>query len=288
MIGNSGFLRSKIYAWPLANSCNVDFEVINFRSGEINGQPYNIANRAASRRGLAALEYLLFNDNLAHSCTVGAQPQGWNSETEQARKEARCLFAGEVAKDLNTSAQELVAAWDGDNGFADELKQAGTAGNQFSTELEAINRISDAMFYLDTATKDGKLAAPLGLFSNVCGSQACPEAVESIYANNSLDNIENNLLGFQKLLTGGEGIGFTDFLIDVGDSDTATTMTTNVEAAISNVQAYQSTLAQALADNEAQVTESHARVKAVTDTLKADFINSLALELPQTSAGDND
>ena len=31
LVNNSGFLRNKIYSWPLTNSCNVDFEVINFR-----------------------------------------------------------------------------------------------------------------------------------------------------------------------------------------------------------------------------------------------------------------
>ena len=73
----------------------------------------------------------MFNTNLDHSCTVGAQPQGWNAETDQARREARCNFAVEVSRDLNNSAQELVNAWNGDNGFANTLKQAGTSGNFF-------------------------------------------------------------------------------------------------------------------------------------------------------------
>ena len=56
------------------------------------------------------------------------------------------------------------------------------------------------MFYLDSSTKDAKLATPLGLFANVCGSQACPEAVESLFANNSVANVENNLARVSKVI----------------------------------------------------------------------------------------
>jgi predicted lipoprotein len=285
---NNGLLRDKIYSWPVVNSCSVDFEVVNFRAGVVNGQPYNIANRTPSRRGLAAIEYLLFNEQLNHSCTTSTQPDNWDNQTDEYRKIARCEFAIEAAQDVNNSAQELMIAWSGSDGFANTLKAAGTEGNQFSTELEAINRISDGLFYIDTFTKDGKLATPLGLLANNCGSQVCPEIVESVYSHNSIVNIENNLLAFQKLLTGDVGIGFTHYLIDVGAQDTANTISTDVQLAIDGVQNYQNTLAETLVNNEAQVIQTHADVKAVTDKLKVDFITSLSLELPVTSAGDND
>jgi predicted lipoprotein len=285
---NSGLLRDKIYSWPVVNTCSVDFEVVNFRAGEVNGQVYNIANRTPSRRGLAALEYLLFNENLNHSCTTSTQPDNWDNQTDDYRKVARCEFAVEVAQDIDNSAQELLTAWNGSDGFASTIKQAGGAGNQFTTELEALNRISDALFYLDNFTKDGKLSTPLGLLANTCGSQACPEAVESLFAHHSVANIENNLLAFQKLLTGGTGIGFTDYLIDEGDETTASMMTADVQQAIVGVQGFQETLGEALINNEAQVTQTHADIKAVTDKLKVDFITSLSLQLPATSAGDND
>ncbi|WP_338324750.1 hypothetical protein [Pseudoalteromonas phenolica] len=37
-----------------------------------------------------------------------------------------------------------------------------------------------------------------------------------------------------------------------------------------------------------KVEHTHAKVKDITDQFKHDFINKLALELPKTSAGDND
>jgi hypothetical protein len=47
-------------------------------------------------------------------------------------------------------------------------------------------------------------------------------------------------------------------------------------------------LKQALLNEKDKVELTHAKVKDVTDQLKLDFINKLALELPQSSAGDND
>lgn len=282
-------LRNKIYSWPIVNTCGVDFDVTFFKEGSVNGGPYDITKRLASRKGLAALEYLLFNDDINHSCTSASQPSGWNNQTEQYRKIARCEFAGEVAKDINNNAQILVNAWQGSQGYAAKLSQAGTTGSDFETEHQALNVISDAMFYLDSFTKDGKIAEPLGLLVNDCGSQACPELVESKFSANSLNNILNNLIGFEKLLTGdNKGLGFIDYLIDVGDQDTADAMTSDVQQAISSTQTYEHSLADTLALDPDRVEQTHREVKKITDKLKADFITSLALELPQTAAGDND
>jgi predicted lipoprotein len=288
---NDSQLRNKIYSWPSVNdyTCGVDLDVTFFKQGVVNGAPYDISLRLASRKGLTALEYLLFNDNVNHSCLASSGPESWDNQTEQYRKIARCEFASEVAVDVNNNAQLLVDAWQGAQGYGEKLKQAGTTGSEFDTEHQAVNLISDALFYLDLFTKDGKIAEPLGLLNNECGSQACPEIVESALSANSLNNIINNLLGFEKFLNGdNKGIGFIDYLVDVGDQDTANSLTANVQQAISATQAYEFSLGETLTTAPEQVEQTHDQVKAITDQLKADFITSLALELPQTAAGDND
>ncbi|OFC69415.1 imelysin family protein [Alteromonas confluentis] len=287
LLDNDGLLKNNIYSWPVVNYCAVDYDVEFFREGEVNGAPYDITLRTPSRKGMVALEYLLFNEDLDVSCESGS-PGNWHNLSNSERRVARCEFAVEVANDIATSSETLLSLWAGDNGYAAQLKSAGSASSMFASEHEAVNRISDAMFYLDSMTKDGKLATPLGLFANSCGAQACPEDVESGYAQRSFAHILNNLIGFQALLTGSDGPGFTDFLIDVGDTDTAETMRDDITTAIENVRAYETTLAEALVQDPDAVTQTHADVKSVTDNLKADFINSLALELPATSAGDND
>lgn len=283
-----GSLRNKIYSWPIANSCAVDLDVTFFADGTVNGEAYDITKRTPSRKGMLALEYLLFNDNLDHSCTGSTVPEGWNGMLDSQRREMRCDFAGEVASDIVTNANELNEKWLASDGFAAQLKNAGTDASDIASEHAAVNLISDAMFYLDKGTKDGKLAIPVGILANTCGTTPCPEDVESRYSNYSLTNISQNLIAFERLLTGDTGLGFTDFLIDEGDQETADAMTTGLATAKTNVANAQASLQELLSTNPEAVEALHADVKVVTDKLKTDFINSLALELPQTSAGDND
>ncbi|KGJ89121.1 imelysin family protein [Colwellia psychrerythraea] len=292
-----GGLRNNIYSWPTKNTCGVDLDVTYFKAGSVNGQPYNIATRTASRKSMVALEFLLFSDNLAHTCTGSTVPTQWNNQTEQYRKVARCEFASEVAADIKNNAIELLTAWqgsDGTGGYAAKLKSAGTVGSDFATQHDAVNKLSDAIFYLDNFTKDSKLAKPLGLFANECGSQACPESVESNFANHSITNITNNLqalkMFMQGSLTAGEtdALGFSHYLTDVGDEVTAATINDHLALAIEETKNYQQSLASTLANDSDKVLVTHGDVKNITDKLKSDFITSLALELPKTSAGDND
>jgi len=296
LIGD-GALRNNIYSWPTQNTCGVDLDVTYFEDGNVNGQPYNIANRTASRKSMVALEYLLFNDNLDHSCTGSTVPSLWNNQTEQYRKVARCEYASEVAGDIKNNSTELLTAWlgsDGNGGYAAQLKSAGTVGSDFATKHDAVNELSDAIFYLDKFTKDGKIATPLGLFGNECGAQACPEAVESKYANHSITNITNNLRALEMFMQGSlsvdeaDALGFSHYLIDVGDKVTADILKDYIALAIETSKNYQASLAVTLVDDSDKVLATHGDVKNITDKLKSDFITSLALELPKTSAGDND
>ena len=285
---SDGLLRNSIYLWPVVNSCAVDFDVVFFDEGTVNGQPYDIKLRTPSRKGMAALEYLLFTNDLNHSCTGTSVPPGWDGYQDTERKVARCNFAVEISSDIQGSADSLVERWLADSGQANQLKQAGTANSAIETEHDAVNLISDAMFYLDSQTKDGKLAIPAGILSNSCGNNPCPEDVESPHSNHSLTNILNNLSAFEMLLTGDAGLGFTDYLADEGDEATANAMTSSLTKAKATIEASDVSLAQSLETNADAATQMHAEVKEVTDKLKVDFINSLALKLPSTSAGDND
>lgn len=296
LIGD-GALRNNIYSWPTQNTCGVDLDVTYFKAGSVNGQPYDIATRTASRKSMVALEYLLFNDELNHTCTGTTVPSEWNNQTAQYRKIARCEFAGEVAKDVEDNANELLTQWlgsDGNGGYAAKLKAAGTEGSDFATEHEAVNELSDAIFYLDKFTKDGKLAKPLGLFANECGAQACPEAVESKYSEHSIENVKHNLEALQMFMQGSltvdevDALGFSHYLVDVGDEVTADNINDHIALAIEITKNYQDSLATTLETDPDKVLSTHGSVKNITDKLKSDFITSLALELPKTSAGDND
>lgn len=287
LLDTEGKLRNDIYSWPDIYTCGVDFDTMYYQAGEFNGEPYDITERRGNRKGLYALEYLLFNESSEHSC-IASTPDNWNDFTPAEIAVARCEYAEAVAGDIIRNAGILVEEWSGDNGFIHQLNNAGTELSSIESTHDAVNLLSDAMFYLDSITKDAKLATPLGLVANSCGAQACPQDVESPYANHSIENIIENLNGFEQFFTGGDGIGFVDYLEYVGDTETANAMAAAINAAQEQLALYQENLAETLVSDEAQVEQTHQNVKAITDDLKTDFIQSLALELPQTSAGDND
>lgn len=297
LITNNSELRNRIYSWPAISRCGIDQDVVYHQDGIINNdpeRPYDIASRTATRRGLFALQHLLFNNNYDHHCSVANEAlMDWNNRTILDRKIARCEFAMTAAQDVLTSSDELLDKWQGDNGFAAELKSAGEPGSKFDSSHTALNHISDALFYLTEVVKDKKLAEPIGIFPNSCGTSACPEDVESVDAKSSLANIKANLLAFEALLVGnydGEDqlVGFDDYLDDEQAVATKERMLKGIADSKQAIAAIEQTLSNALIDNEQQVRDVHGQVKAITDELKNDFINELALELPKTSAGDND
>ena len=297
LLTNNGELRNRIYSWPAISRCGIDQDVVYHQDGVINNdpeRPYDISARTATRRGLFALQHVLFNEQYDHHCSVANDALAdWNSRTVLARKVARCEYAVTAAMDVHNSSTELLEKWQGDDGFAAELKSAGQSGSQFESAHSALNHISDAMFYLTEVVKDKKLAEPIGILPNSCGTSACPQDVESLDAKSSLANIKANLLAFEALVVGqrqGEPalVGFDDYLDDEQASATKERMLQGISDTKAAIAAIESDLATALLDNEEQVREVHTQVKAITDELKNDFINELALELPTTSAGDND
>jgi predicted lipoprotein len=294
---NEGDLRNLIYSWPAKSYCGVDQDTVYFEDGYINkdtNRPYSIKERTATRRGLVSLEYLLFNAELNHSCTIANDAlMDWNSRTDSARRIARCEYALEVSRDLVDNSQVLLDKWSGESGYASELKGAGQSGNRFESVHAAVNLISDAMFYTDKQLKDYKLATPLGYFSNSCGLEACPADVESPIAKHSLQNLKANLEAFEKLFTGNgntenDTTGFDDFLDFEGGSDIKESILTGIAESNAAIDAINGDMKQALVNEKAKVELTHTKIKDVTDQLKNDFINKLALELPKTSAGDND
>lgn len=290
---NSSTLRNNIYSWPVVSHCGVDQDVMFFRAGSINSTPYEITNRTATRRGLDAVEYLVYSNTLSHSCTT-EKPilTTWPDLSDQDKRIARCNFATEIANDIVNSSKTLNEQW---TTYAATLKAAGDAGNTFTDVHEGVNAVSNALFYLDSMVKDTKIGKPLGLFSNECGptSAICSSEVESPLSAKSVSHLIQNLKAFQQVFTG-QGtdstntVGFDDYLIDVNDKATSDAIITATAQAISDLETYKLSLATQLTTDSAVVEATHGKVKVVTDQLKTDFINSLALKLPATSAGDND
>lgn len=288
---NNAALRNTIYSWPNINTCSVDQDVIFHDLDSINGSAYDITKRPVSRRGMDALEYLLFTENLEHSCPIDSGVIAeWANKNDAERLSARCQFSVTVVDDVVNNAAIYAQAW---QQYSTEIKNAGQPGNQYATTQDAVNAISDALFYIDSITKDDKLGTPLGFFANACGNAPCPQEVESNVSDISIQNIKDNVQAFISLFNGNGSdaenqVGFDDYLIDVGDQETSDLINQGLNNAITSADQISGSLDEAIISDKANVEALHADIKSVTDQMKTDFITSLSLELPATSAGDND
>ncbi|MFT4627589.1 MAG: putative lipoprotein [Myxococcota bacterium] len=275
-------LRDAVYSWPTVNPCRVDQETV---AGGWDSASY-FTGSLVNVTGLDALEHLLFIDGTANVCPsqVAINADGtWDALGDDGVRAARAAHAGALAAQLTRSSAELVQSWDG---FSDTLAEAGTKGSTYDTADDGLNAIFDALFYLESATKDRKLAVPLGL--DECDTATCPESVELAPSGLSTDAIAANLVGGRALFTGAEGAGLDDLLTELGHGDLADQVLAAFDDADAAVAAVDGPIDSVLSTDLAAVQALHSAVGALTDLLKGDLATVLALRVPAEAAGDND
>lgn len=297
---NGNARRNAVYSYASTSptsSCAIDQSVVLAQE-----DTFDIKNRSFNSRGIDALEYLLFNDNLAHTCPVQiTQTQGWDALPELDRKQQRCQYAERVLIDIRDNALSLVNAWSAEGG--DFRTQFVNPAN-LSTNLDAL---SDALFYIELETKDIKLGLPTGIHAD-CTQVACPGSVESRYSEHSLINIRENLEGFRLSLMGGEGLGFDDIINARGFPQVVDTFNSDIDAAITLIGEMDESLLEQSENllaggNNADCINSaanpdsvrtvpmcslHGYVKRITDALRIDFITIVDLDLPDRGQSDAD
>ncbi len=290
VMGGEGY-RDEIYSWPTINPCRVDQETV---SGDFQNPDFFVVE-LVNTRGLAAIEYLLFDADQTNACAaaVDINAQGtWNALVASGDlAERRSAYAAAAAAAVADRATELQTAWEPSGGdFAGELSNAGLEGSIFSDAQDAINDVFAGLFYVELRVKDRKLAAPAGI-SPDCEDDVCPELSESRFADASKEHIIANLQAAERIFLGGadeSGVGFDDFLVSMSAGELADEMLDELRNAIAVAEAIPGTFSEALASDPDSVRDTHAAVKMFSDDLKADFVTILNLEIPEEGSGDND
>jgi len=278
--------RNQFYNWPSNDNCKVDFQIATDPTEDITGV-------ATGRRGLNAVEYILFEEDTLASCSSFSAVEEWVAETSPAtRKQARCDYAKVVTADLVNRASALET----------ELSTLDLTTKLNSLQAAA-NSISDALFYVDKQTKDAKLKAALPQASD---GEFTETSLESQFAHISKEHLKNNLLGAKAIFTGNDQTGFEDYLIAAGQESIATDMLAALDAALANLESIEGDLFTAVSNAESVSTCINATdyvagdddivkicalqlsVKAFTDLLKEDFVMVLKFTKPAAADGDND
>jgi predicted lipoprotein len=287
-------LRNLIYSWPVQARCKVDEQTVSrfYATEEFSGSP---AISLVNGRSLAALEYLLFYEGTDNGCTQFSEINArgtWKALSPDELVARKAEYAVAAAEDVLTSSVRLVNAWEPSKGnFRSQLVSAGAGSEVFQTEQQALNAINVGLFYVEKELKDDKLGTPMGL-SEDCPAMTCPDRLESRYARISTDHLRANLRGFRRLFQGcGEnntGIGFDDWLREVGNADLADRMLAALDNAERAVAALDPPIEQSITAYPDRVDAMYAAIKGVTNLLKTEFITTLNLEVPGPSIGDND
>jgi len=277
-------LRDEIYSWPTTNPCRVDQETAEEDWDSSDFFELNLVNVI----GLDAMEGLLFGSLIDNACPPQVPPNSddaWETlgETGVALNKAR--YASVLGTQILSQLDAIEAGWT-QGGFAADLAGAGSPESPFPTQEDGLNAIFDALFYLELATKDRKLAWPLGLKD--CGLDDCTGMIESPLSGESYQHIARNLTGFEALYTGGEGAGLSDLMIAIGQTQIHLDLTEALSSAQTQATELELPLDEAITDDPDAVQALHDGVKAVTDVLKNDLATMLMLQVPSEAAGDND
>jgi uncharacterized protein len=205
----------------------------------------------------------------------------------------RRQYAAVVAALVATTAARVAALWKAQpagRSFEQELATAGNGSTVYKSDRDALNSISDAIFYIEADTKDMKLGPPMGIRN--CTKATCPEALESKYAGKSRDYLAANLRGFDRIFRGCSGpndIGFDDLLNAVGAEAVASRIAVELDASHSAVAALPDpSLAVTLAENPVLLKTAYDPLRRMSRLLLTEFVTVLDLEVRGDLDRDND
>jgi predicted lipoprotein len=275
-------LRDAVYSWTTVNACRVDQETVEVAWDEADFFASNLVNVV----GLDAIEVLLFTAPSENACPSQVPPNSndaWTDLGENGVSRSRAAYALALTDHVQDTIEQIQATWEPSGGdFGGKLAQAGAAGSPFASQTEGLNAIFDALFYLETRTKDKKLGWPLG--ETDCGLDDCTDQLESPFAGASHRWIGANLQGFRALFTGGDGLGMDDLLVSLDHENLVDDLHTALDAA----EAAAAAMPGPIEDHDAEAAQLFATTKEVTDLLKGDVATVLSLQIPVEAAGDND
>ncbi|PWJ39379.1 imelysin family protein [Sediminitomix flava] len=233
---------------------------------------------AKDEKGLAALDYLLFNGETSADILEGFE------------NTSRQNYLKEVAEDLSSSAMTLLDAWRADSGnYAAEF--AANTGNDPSSSLGfLINEFNKSY----ERSKNQRLGYPMG--KNSLAGIVTPKTLEGYYSKQSLRLLKANVTAVENLFKGqyGEtnGLGLDDYLTSyteagIIDKDLSKEILAQFELIHSKLDALADPLADQLEAEDSKLEELYVAMKDMTFMIKSEMSTALGVSITyQDSDGD--
>jgi len=287
--GGAG-LRAEIYAWDQDDPCVVDRGLVKKldESADFEKDVYFYG------RGLGAVGRLLFDRSKATACAESdrvATPSAWQELLDRDLDERRARYALRCSEVIRARAKQLVSAFRDD--FMPQLVSAGSGSRLFDRTQEALNTLTNALFYVDVEMRDLKIGGPIGR-TMACMDKACP--TELSYAQLSREALLANLTALEAAFVGAapdgergsEMWGLSDLLRSVNAGATADEVEASIAAAVTAVEALGNGFDQAPQAASEQGVAAFEALQALSDVLNTELLQKLALSPPMRASGDND
>lgn len=293
-------LQAQIYSWPSTNSCGIDLEVVRLsdRSQDLN------FNLPVTLTGLAAIEYLLFDQSLGTQCNTKnpkhAKAFEWIKKSSAEKWVDRCRLLKPLTDQVTGAAGLMEKYWDPNYGNFSKNLIDGTA---YPNTSEALTALAHSLFAIE-GVKDQKLGKPLGIHKDCTPiEKKCPESVEHIWSGVSISAAVAQLRGLRTVFTGGTGRGFDDLLVNLGYSKVKEDLLRSIDQALMNgdqllapgllkkqIEEMDPLLCQSSTstDRKVPVCAFFQDVRQISIKMKTEFLSVLSIRQPPLHQTDND
>lgn len=230
-----------------------------------------IKNYSVQGRGLGALEYLLF-------------------EPDIARKDPPyCAYLAALTDDLAANADRILRFWQEE---ARPLSVAAKDDEQDIAVREQLDELLNAALQAMETVKDDKLGLPLGRKN---GGVAQPDKVESRLSGHSLQNIRANIVSLQTLVYGGDSAhvpeeritGLASYLRKTGRPEAAAALEQTLRRILEALERIPQPLQPALHEQPQAAETLYREVAALCDILENTVLPAFDVQ-PGFNAKDGD
>ncbi len=227
-------------------------------------------------KGFQTLEYFLFGSDLS------------DEEVLFSLDEPTLQYMHDVASDIASACELAYTGWIPTGG-----DYQGTFSNEdalgVSPSSSVAKMVNGFIRDFERFTRDGKIGIPLGIRSL---GEPILSAQEAPFAGYSVELLRENLEAYQEMFNGGSGIGFDDYLKEVGavtngNEDLAQRIENQFTAIQVAVAKIQDPLDDAILNQKADVDQVFAEMQMLVVLLKSDFTSSIGVSISyQDTDGD--
>jgi predicted lipoprotein len=234
--------------------------------------PEHLRTLGANKRGLHAIEYLLFPeaDATLEAALLADDAAG-------ARRRQFLSAAGNI---VSANVDDLVSAWDPENGdYAGHFSEPGGPDSVSPGVQAGLDTLLNESVVLSEVVANAKLGKPLG---NTTGGNVDPSLQESERAGASLSDIISNLRGMRNVYLGsrdGSQAASLSSLVHAKSPATDLHARAALDAAETAVRAIPEPFTSALTESPETVTAAYDSSKTLKRVLATEVLGSLGASL---------